>query len=139
MSKAMTMILSATALAAMATAAVGDHTPATNLPAICTADAPHSGYRGMDGMAMGAGDAAHQDLSRGMDEMNADMAGAMSAADIDVAFVCSMIPHHQGAIDMAKAELTHGDDPWARALAEKVIAAQEQEISEMLAWLAKQQ
>jgi uncharacterized protein (DUF305 family) len=62
------------------------------------------------------------------------MAGG-TAADLDVAFVCSMIPHHRGAVDMAKAELAHGDDPQARQLAEGIIAAQEQEIAEMLKWL----
>ena len=60
------------------------------------------------------------------------------ATDIDVAFVCGMIPHHQGAIDMAKAELAHGDDPWAKEMAQKVIDAQTQEIADMLAWLEKQ-
>jgi uncharacterized protein (DUF305 family) len=81
---------------------------------------------------------AHQALNAGMSKMNADMSMGMMAEDIDVAFVCSMIPHHQGAIDMARAELDHGDDPWAREMAEKVIAAQEQEIKDMLDWLAQQ-
>lgn len=83
-------------------------------------------------------DDAHGALMSGMDQMNADMMAGATAADLDVAFVCSMIPHHRGAIDMAKAELAHGDDPWAKALAEKIIAAQEGEIAEMLAWLDKQ-
>jgi uncharacterized protein (DUF305 family) len=48
-----------------------------------------------------------------------------------------MIPHHRGAIDMAKAELAHGDDAWAKEMAQKVIAAQEKEIAEMIAWLEK--
>jgi uncharacterized protein (DUF305 family) len=61
-----------------------------------------------------------------------------TAADLDVAFACSMIPHHRGAIDMAKAELQYGDDPWTRTLAEQIIVAQEKEIAEMLAWLEKQ-
>jgi uncharacterized protein (DUF305 family) len=65
------------------------------------------------------------------------MAGG-TAKDIDVAFVCSMIPHHRGAIDMAKAELAHGDDPWVRKVAEGVIAAQEKEIADMLKWLEEQ-
>lgn len=56
-----------------------------------------------------------------MSKMNAGMAMGMMAQDPDVAFVCSMIPHHQGAIDMAKAELEHGDDPWAKEMAAKVI------------------
>jgi uncharacterized protein (DUF305 family) len=60
------------------------------------------------------------------------------AADIDVAFICSMIPHHRGAIDMARAELAHGDDPFARELAEAIIVAQEKEIADMLAWLETQ-
>jgi uncharacterized protein (DUF305 family) len=40
---------------------------------------------------------------------------------------------------MARAEIEHGDDPWARSLAEQVIAAQEQEIQDMLKWLEKQE
>jgi uncharacterized protein (DUF305 family) len=107
---------------------------APDLPAICLANATGHEGMGMAGMT-GDGDAAHQDLMDGMDRMNADMMAGGTAADIDVAFVCSMIPHHRGAIDMAKAELEHGDDPWARRMAEGIIAAQEKEIAEMLKWL----
>lgn len=110
---------------------------AIDLPAICTADNPHAGMdMGDGGMGMMMGDdAAHVDLMDGMAAMNRDMMVGGTAKDIDVAFVCSMIPHHRGAIDMAEAELAHGDDPWARALAETIIAAQEKEIAEMLEWL----
>ncbi len=93
----------------------------------------------MPAMEMPEGmDAGHMALGAGMDRMNTDMAVGMLPQDIDVAFVCSMIPHHQGAIDMARAELEHGDDPWAREMAQKVITAQEEEIKDMLAWLEKQ-
>jgi uncharacterized protein (DUF305 family) len=111
--------------------------PATNLPAICLANAPAPAAMAMGGHEA-TGDAAHADLMDSMDAMNADMMAGGTASDIDVAFVCSMIPHHRGAIDMAKAELAHGDDPWAKELATAVIAAQEKEIADMMAWLEKQ-
>jgi uncharacterized protein (DUF305 family) len=66
------------------------------------------------------------------------MGRGMQATDIDVAFVCGMIPHHQGAIDMAKAELQYGDDPWAKEMAQKVIDAQTKEIADMKEWLSRQ-
>ena len=80
-------------------------------------------------------DQAHADLMADMDMMMANMMAGGKASDIDVAFVCAMIPHHQGAIAMAQAALKHGDDPFVRALAEQVIAAQNQEITDMMAWL----
>ena len=93
---------------------------------------------GDSGMAMGPTDEAHTALMAGMGAMNKDMNQGMAAQDIDVAFVCGMLPHHQGAIDMARAELEYGDDPWARQIAQKVIDAQSKEIAEMKDWLARQ-
>ena len=67
--------------------------------------------------------------------MHQDMAITYSG-NVDVDFVRSMIPHHQGAIDMARIELEHGTDPELRKLAQGIIAAQEAEIAMMNAWLA---
>lgn len=66
--------------------------------------------------------------------MHKDM-GITYSGNADADFVRGMIPHHQGAIDMAKVELTYGKDPELKKMAQAIIKAQEAEIAEMNAWL----
>lgn len=72
-----------------------------------------------------------------MDGMMADMGQMASTGDADADFLLMMIPHHRSALDMAEVELGQGDDPETRALAERIIKAQKEEIAEMQAMLGR--
>ena len=77
-----------------------------------------------------------REMNESMSRMMADMHAGGGSGDPDVDFLAMMIPHHQGAIDMAKLELVHGNDPAARRLAEEIIASQQVEIEGMRRRLA---
>ena len=70
-------------------------------------------------------------MMQAMDRMNSGMAAARPMGDPDRDFAAMMIPHHQGAIDMAKVELIYGRDPVLRRLAQGIIVEQQQEIELM--------
>jgi uncharacterized protein (DUF305 family) len=88
-----------------------------------------------------AAPAATSDATRAyveaMDRMHGPMMDAAGEPDPDVAFMKGMIPHHQAAIDMAKIVQQYGDDAESKALAARIIAAQEAEIAEMEDWLRR--
>jgi uncharacterized protein (DUF305 family) len=98
----------------------------------------------MQGMPPGAGGmptgvAGMSDATKAymnaMRMMDGPMMQGAQAGDPDVAFVRAMIPHHQGAIDMAKAVLHYGRDERVKEWANQIIKAQEAEVAEMQDWL----
>lgn len=68
--------------------------------------------------------------------MSMEMMDLRGADPFDQEFIDQMIPHHEGAIRMAKAELAKGENPELKKLATAIIAAQTKEIAEMKAWKA---
>ena len=103
---------------------------------------PAGTHRHTDNAAAGGATLApeYRDFIRGMDagmrqmmdEMHA--AGYTGKADID--FLAMMIPHHAGAVEMARLALLHGKDPLTRQLAEGIIGSQSAEIAAMRQRLA---
>jgi uncharacterized protein (DUF305 family) len=77
-------------------------------------------------------------MDESMKRMDTNMKSAPMDGNIDHDFATMMMPHHQGAIDMAKAELTYGKDPVMRRLAEEIVVDQQSEIQAMQLWLSKQ-
>jgi uncharacterized protein (DUF305 family) len=70
-------------------------------------------------------------MMQAMDRMDAGMMAAKPTGDPDRDFAAMMIPHHQGAVDMAKLQLIYGRDPVLRRLAQAIIVEQQQEIELM--------
>jgi hypothetical protein len=76
-------------------------------------------------------------LNEAMAVMSRDMAHAPMTGNPDHDFATMMIPHHQGAIDMAKVEVLYGKDPVLRRLAQEIIVTQDSEIAVMRMQLQK--
>jgi uncharacterized protein (DUF305 family) len=89
-------------------------------------------------MGMGGGDHSDHSGHMGMDasEMGMDMDPAQlaDAADFDLAFVKMMIPHHEGAIEMAEDLLAEGQNAELQSMALSIIESQSAEIEQMKAW-----
>lgn len=83
--------------------------------------------------------AMKSDADRGymgaMMQMHGGMMRMTLTGNADHDFLVMMIPHHQAAVAMAQTELQYGHDPKVRALATRIISAQQAEIREMQLWI----
>ncbi len=77
-----------------------------------------------------------RDMDAGMAKMMDAMHASGYTGNPDVDFLVMMIPHHAGAVEMARLVLVHGKDPLTRRMAEEIIAAQTAEIETMQRRLA---
>jgi uncharacterized protein (DUF305 family) len=117
-------------------ASIGGHFGSTLLQG-GAANAQHTVHQQSgSGSAWEHGDAFARALAAGMDKMHHEMMRPQPTGNADVDFLATMIPHHAGAVEMARLVLIHGKDPLVRRLAEEIIAGQQAEITAMEARLS---
>jgi len=97
-------------------------TPATNGPSMTGMNHGNMG---------GTGQMEHGSMPGMMSDQQMQQLNQVSGPEFDRMFLQMMIQHHEGAVAMSKTELTDGQNPEAKALAQSIIAAQQREITEM--------
>ncbi|MEC5216462.1 uncharacterized protein (DUF305 family) [Actimicrobium sp. GrIS 1.19] len=89
------------------------------------------------GMDKDASTDAPMKMHQSMGDMQAKTSAMKMTGDADTDFAMMMVAHHQGAIDIAQAEIDGGKDPAMIGMAKKIITAQKKEIAQFEAWLKK--
>ncbi|WP_019997137.1 DUF305 domain-containing protein [Aureimonas ureilytica] len=105
-------------------------------PALAQDHSGHGGHAATTGDAGTSESKTSQAYMQAMKRMDDEMASMPMSGQPGVDFARMMIPHHQSAIDMAKAYLESGEtDPTISRIARDVVASQEREIAELREWL----
>ncbi len=125
-------LLSLAAAAALSCAPVAVHAqrPASMPSSSAEAQSAPAGGQGATGDSTAAFKSADERMMKSME-------GSAYTANADQDFVSHMIPHHQGAVDMAEVELKYGKDPQLKRLAQGIISSQQKEIAFMKQWQTK--
>jgi uncharacterized protein (DUF305 family) len=89
---------------------------------------------GATGAALAQDTGYQQAMMDAHKKMMEDMMAMKSTGDPDKDFAMMMVPHHQGAIDMAEVQLKYGKDPQLKKMAQEIIDAQKKEIEEFKKW-----
>ncbi|MCJ8519758.1 uncharacterized protein (DUF305 family) [Pseudorhizobium tarimense] len=129
------------AAAALALAGPATHAAAQQVefPEKCRSDISAGGTAAMDEMMPSANMTDYQHgYMEGMKKMMPNMMHGIMKDDADVAFICGMIAHHMGSIAMARVELEHGDNDYAKETAQKMIDRQIKDIQEMSDWVEQE-
>jgi uncharacterized protein (DUF305 family) len=96
---------------------------------------PHAGHGSHAGHSSSASNKSTPTVStKKYQQINDNMHKSMDikfTGDADKDFLAAMIPHHQGAVEMAEVVLQHGKNPKIRQLAQEIITMQKKEIAEM--------
>lgn len=127
-------ILSSTAVRLIFSAAMSAGAMAYASPALV--QAPAHAQHDMSNPAHEAGKTSTT-MHTAMDAMHKKMKSMAMSGNQDMDFAMMMVSHHQGAIDMAQAQIDHGKDKQMVTAAKKIIAAQKKEIAMFEAWLKK--
>ena len=135
-SPALVLVVSLLASSAVAQSQQSQTNASMELPKSCQTPAARKMDMPMQSAEhMGQMTPTQKKLHEAMMKMHPAMMQGMMAQDADVAWICAMIPHHQGAIDMARAGLQGADDPESKKLAEETIKSNERELSKLNKWV----